>query len=130
MKKLIIIEGENDYQCETIQDIVKKLIDENYYSLTSDEKKEKMKAMALANTVNNKMTIIDEIKNDMNINGKFIIKDEITYILSLLITNNILLLERKDSNIFVNKITIKENKDNYVIINKFAKELLKKYIDI
>ena len=61
--------------------------------------------------------------------GLFIIKDEMTYILSLLMTNNIILLERKDSNIFTKSINKDNLEDNYIVVNAYAKELLSRYIE-
>ena len=119
LNNLIAIEKKNDYQCNTINELVKKLIDEKYYELTLEQRKNKMKMLAMANTLNKKMD---------NINGKFIIKDEFTYILSLLICGNIVLLEKKESNVFIKYTNVPESKDNYIIVNKFAKDILKSYL--
>ena len=127
LKKIIIIENNVQHQYDSLEDIIKELIDENYYNLSEEEKIKKMEIKALANCLNNKIKVIKEVK-DGDIEDKFIIKDEITYILSLLITGNILLLERIDSNIFTKYLDKSNFTDNYVIVNTFAKELLKKYI--
>ena len=128
LKKLIIIENGKEVQCDTLEDLVKILIDENYYNMTEKEKIEKMTMKALANTLNNKMEVTQDISKIDNIEEKFIIKDEITYILSLVKTNNVLLLERRDSNILTGSLNKEYLKDNYIIVNTFAKELLRKYI--
>ena len=73
LNNLIAIEKKNDYQCNTINELVKKLIDEKYYELTLEQRKNKMKMLAMANTLNKKMEIVDNCSCD-NINGKFIIK--------------------------------------------------------
>lgn len=127
LNNLIAIEKKNDYQCNTINELVKKLIDEKYYELTLEQRKNKMKMLAMANTLNKKMEIVDNCSCD-NINGKFIIKDEFTYILSLLICGNIVLLEKKESNVFIKYTNVPESKDNYIIVNKFAKDILKCYL--
>jgi hypothetical protein len=127
LNNLIAIEKKNDYQCNTINELVKKLIDEKYYELTLEQRKNKMKMLAMANTLNKKMEIVDNCSCD-NINGKFIIKDEFTYILSLLICGNIVLLEKKESNVFIKDTNVPESKDNYIIVNKFAKDILKSYL--
>ena len=127
LNNLIAIEKKNDYQCNTINELVKKLIDEKYYELTLEQRKNKMKMLAMANTLNKKMEIVDNCSCD-NINGKFIIKDEFTYILSLLICGNIVLLEKKESNVFIKYTNVPESKDNYIIENKFAKDILKSYL--
>ena len=126
LKKLIIIENGKEVQCDTLEDLVKILIDENYYNMTEKEKIEKMTMKALANTLNNKMKVTQDISKIDNIEEKFIIKDEITYILSLVKTNNVLLLERRDSNILTGSLNKEYLKDNYIIVNTFAKELLRK----
>jgi hypothetical protein len=127
LNNLIAIEKKNDYQCNTINELVKKLIDEKYYELTLEQRKNKMKMLAMANTLNKKMEIVDNCSCD-NINGKFIIKDEFTYILSLLMCGNIVLLEKKESNVFIKYTNVPESKDNYIIVNKFAKDILKSYL--
>lgn len=127
LNNLIAIEKKNDYQCNTINELVKKLIDEKYYELTLEQRKNKMKMLAMANTLNKKMEIVDNCSCD-NINGKFIIKDEFTYVLSLLICGNIVLLEKKESNVFIKYTNVPESKDNYIIVNKFAKDILKSYL--
>lgn len=131
LKKIILIENDKEYQCDTMQEVVKKLIDENYYNFTQEEKINKMKMLALANCLNNKKEIIEEYELDTNfsIEGKFIIKDEMTYVLSLLLTNNIILLERIDSNVFTKDLDKSNFNDNYIIVNKFAEMLLQKYIN-
>ena len=130
LKKIIIVENGKEIQCNTLEDVVKTLIDENYYNMTPFQKTEKMKMKALSNCINNKKEVVQELPVNAkeSIQDKFIIQDEITYILSLLTTNNILLLERKDSNIFTKDLNKENIKDNYIIVNTFAKELLSKYI--
>ena len=128
LKKIIIIENGKEIQCNTLEDVVRTLIDENYYNMTPFQKIEKMKMKALANCINNKKEIVQELPANEGIQDKFIIQDEITYVLSLLTTNNILLLERKDSNIFTKSLDKGKLKDNYIIVNTFAKELLSNYI--
>lgn len=129
LKKIIIIENDKKIQCDSEEEVIRLLIDNNYYELTEEEKLEKREIKAMANCINNNMKIVKEIDIDTdNIENKFIIKDEMTYILSLLMTNNIMLLERIDSNIYTGQINKSETKDNYLIVNKFAKMLLENYL--
>ena len=129
LKKIIIIENDKKIQCDSEEEVIRLLIDNNYYKLTEEKKLEKREIKAMANCINNNMKIVKEIDIDTdNIENKFIIKDEMTYILSLLMTNNIMLLERIDSNIYTGKINKSETKDNYIIVNKFAKMLLENYL--
>ena len=129
LKNLIIIENGEEIQCDDLESLVKILIDKNYYNFSDKEKKEKMKIKALANSLGMKLDIIEDFSDD-SIEGKFIIKDEITYILSLLTTNKILLLENKEADIFGKDIDKSKVQNNYIIINSFAKELLDKYSKI
>lgn len=129
LKKIIIIENNNKVQCDTEEEAIKILIDNKYYELNEKEKFEQREIKALANCINNNMKVVKDIDlNKEKIDNKFIIKDEKTYIYSLLITNNIMLLERVDSDIYTNKIKKDNIKDNYIIVNKFAKDLLKNYL--
>lgn len=116
LKNLILIEGNKDFQCNNIKELVEKIIDRNYFSLTDEERKEKLQMLSIANN-------LGEEKKD------FICKDEITYILSLIRTNKVILLEKKDANILAKEINKSDIKDNYIILNKFANELLEKHID-
>ena len=130
LKNLIIIENGKDFQYDTLEEVVKVLIDKNFYNMTEVEKIETMRIKALANNLYNKFTILECNPLDGNFEGKFIIKNEITYIYSLLMNNsNLLLLERKDSNMLTQYLDKEILKDNYIIVNSFAKELLKKYIE-
>ena len=127
LKKIIIIENNNKIQCDSEEEVVRLLIDDNYYELTEEKKLEKREIKAISNCINNDMKIVKEIDND-NIENKFIIKDEMTYIFSLLMTNNIMLLERIDSNIYTGRMNKTGLKDNYIIVNKFGKRLLESYL--
>lgn len=130
LKNIVVIENDLSIQCDTLEELVKLLIDEKYYEMTEIKKIERMEMKALANCINNKMEIIKEqdINEQENLDNKFIIKDEFTYILSLLQTNKIILLERKDASILTKDLEKDNIKDNYIIVNTFAKELLIKYL--
>ena len=121
LKKLIAIENGESYQYDTLKDLVKDLIDENFYNMQQNEKVEIMQKKAVANSFKlfegKSLGIIDKIE------------DELTYILYLLTTNNVVLLEHKESKIFTKDIDKTELEDNYIIVNSFAKELLNKRIN-
>ena len=99
LDKLIIIEGDKDYQYSTFEEIVKYLINENYYNLTKQEKENIIMKKAIENAIDKGLKII-----------------------------KIVLLEKKDSNIFNKYIKIPNNNDNYTIINTFATQVLKNYL--
>lgn len=129
LKKLIIIEGDVDYQCDSITDIIKRIIDENYYNYSNEEKKNKLNMLAIANCLGDKIEILDNINNVKELGKTIIIKDEITYFLSLLMINKMVLLERIDANLFMKKIDKSNFTDNYIIVNKYAKQLLLDYLN-
>lgn len=129
LKKIIIVEDDKKIQCDSEEEIIKLLIDDKYYELSDEEKIKRREIKAIANCINNDMEIVKDIDvKTENIEGKFIIKDEKTYVLSLLRTNNIMLLERIDSNIYTGNINKKDITDNYIIVNKFANRLLEIYL--
>ena len=127
LEELIIIENGKEKQCKSLEELVKTLISENYYEISKEEQAEKIKMRAIANTLNNRMEISEET-DENSLENKFIIKDEITYVLSLISTNKIVLLERKDADIFTKNLNKQKIEDNYIIVNKFARDLLKEYV--
>ena len=125
LDKLIIIKDDKDYQCSTFEEIVKYLINENYYNLTKQEKENIMMKKAIEKG----LKIIKNNNQIKDLNKSFIIIDEMTVILSIIKDQSkIVLLERKDSNIFNKYIKIPNNNDNYAIINTFATQALKNYL--
>ena len=128
LSKIIIIENDNKVQCDSEEEVIKLLIDKRYYELSEKEKLETREMKAIANCINNSFEIVENV-NSKDLENKFVIKDETTYVLSLLIINKIILLERIDSNIYTSSIDKSNMKDNYIIVNKFAKELLKNYLE-
>lgn len=129
LDKLIIIEGDKDYQCSTFEEIVKYLINENYYNLTKQEKENIIMKKAIEKAVDKDLKIIKNNNQIKDLNKSFIIIDEMTVILSIIKDQSkIVLLERKDSNIFNKYIKIPNNNDNYAIINTFATQALKNYL--
>ena len=55
LKKIILIENDKEYQCDTIEEVVEMLIDKNYYNLSNEEQLNKMKMKGIANCLANKM---------------------------------------------------------------------------
>lgn len=117
--KYIIIEGKNDYKCNRIEDVVRKLVDQNYYELSEIEKKEAIKRKATANILGKNLYSKENYLSD------FILDNEITYILSLLKMEIIYLLEHRDKRELTLGIDLPNDSKNYVIVNSYAQELLK-----
>ena len=132
LKNLIIIEGKNKVQCDTEIEVVKRLVDPNYYELSPKQKREKLKMKALANSFNNSMGILElnDIKEGADLENNFVLLNAHTYILSLLKTGNITLLERVGSNCFTKGLDKRKFTKNYIIVNHFANELLEGYVNL
>ena len=130
MEKLIVIEGKEKYQYKNLKRLVHCFINLNYYDMNEREKKEELEKKAVANTRqdNNKIVRISNDKNNFE-KDEFVINNEVTYILSLLRFNKIVLLEKIDANIFGRYIDKTKLSNNYIIINKFADDILEKYIN-
>lgn len=134
LKKLILIENCQSRQFSKEEDLIKYFFGSRYYNQTEEEKLKQMKLNALIKCIGTDLKVIEinrpeNPKEKVDIKNKFIIYDEKTYILSLLLTQRVMLLENIDSNIFTATLDKKRIKDNYIIVNNFAEELLDKYIN-
>ena len=130
MENLIVIEGKEKYQYENIKSLIENFINKNYFNMSKEEKEQEIEKKAIANTMLNNIKIekLKEKTSNFDDNA-FIIYDEISYILSMLKFNKIILLERTDANIFGKYIDKENIKDNYIIVNKFANEIKKNYLN-
>ncbi len=130
MKNLIVIEGDEKYQYDDLQSLVKNFINEDYYEMSKKEKENEIEKKTIANTMLEKIKTIKLEKGITEIDeNAFILYDEITFILSLAKFNKIVLLEKTDADIFGKYIDKQNFEDNYIIINKFADEIMKKYLN-
>jgi len=86
----------------------------------------KLELKAFANCMLTDKEVVKKYEGDLE--GKFIIQDEITYIYSLLLLNKVTLLESTKSNYLTGALDKTNISDNYVIVNHFAKELLENYL--
>ena len=130
MENLIVIEGKEKYQYRDMESLVENFINENYFYMAEAERKAELENRAIMNNPQNKIKIckLDNKTTNFDKNA-FIIYDEITYILSLLKFNKIILLEKTNVNIlgkYINKENIEEN---YIIINKFVDEIMQEYLE-
>ena len=130
LKNLIIIENKNYIQCDNEEELVKLLIDEDFFKLSKKERLKKMQLKAMLNSLNSKKNIIElkDLSLEENFQNKFVLIDEKTYILSLLINTNIIILENINSNVYTKYIDKSKFAKNYIIVNHFAKEILKNYL--
>lgn len=128
MENLIVIEGKEKYQYKDIKSLIENFISKNYFDMSEVERKNELEKKAIANTMQSNIKIVKLEKTGDFEENAFILYDEISYILSMLKFNKIILLERTDANIFGRYINKKNIKDNYIIINKFANEIMKEYL--
>lgn len=129
MKDLILIEGNEKYQFDTLEELIETIIHKQYYEMSENVKKEQLELKAFANCMQENIDIVSKGEKLTSIDGKFIIHDEVTYVLSLLLLNKVMLLERTNSNIFTKNLDKTNISDNYIIVNHYAKDLLKKYLE-
>lgn len=128
LNKLILIEGENYKQFSNEKELVEYMLGDNYYSLSEKEKQILISKNAIFNCYGKGIEIVKYQEKIEDLKNKFIIYDEKTYILSLLLTDQIKLLESKDANIYTKEMDKTNFEGNYIILNNFAEELLKKYL--
>lgn len=128
LKKLILIEDGEKYQLDTLEELVRRIIDNKYYEMTEEERKKKLELKAFANCMQEKIEIITNRNEEIDIEGKFVAIDEMSYIYSLLLLNKVTILESTESNVLTAKLDKADIAENYIIVNYFAKELLNKYI--
>lgn len=130
MENLIVIEGKEKYKYNDIESLIKGFINERYYNMSETEQKNELEKKAIANTIQNNIKIYNTESKAQNYDKEaFIVYDEITYILSMLKFNKIILLEKTNANIFGKYINKENITDNYIIVNKFANEIIQKYLE-
>lgn len=129
MEKLIIIEGKEKYKYDNVKDLIKDFISKDYFDISKEERDLILEKKTAANTLMDKIKVVNLNKYpDDYEDDAFILYNEISYILSLLKFNKLILLERTDANIFGRYMEKEWVQDNYIIINKFADEILKNYL--
>lgn len=130
MENLIVIEGKEKYKYNDIESMIKGFINERYYNMSETEQKNELEKKAIANTIQDNIKIYNMGSKAQNYDKEaFIVYDEITYILSMLKFNKIILLEKTNANIFGKYINKENITDNYIIVNKFANEIIQKYLE-
>lgn len=130
MENLIVIEGKEKYKYNDIKSLIKGFINERYYNMSETEQKNEIEKKAIANTIQDNIKIYNMESKAQNYDKEaFILYDEITYILSMLKFNKIILLEKTNANIFGKYINKENITDNYIIVNKFANEIIQKYLE-
>ena len=134
MDNIVIVENNEKYCFNTLEEAVKQFLGEDFYNLNDEEKYKVLRLKTVRNSVfNNNVPVVDlrqgeEISNIKN--KQYIVYDEETFFLSLAKNNDIVLYENKNANIFVKNLnkeekeTLEKLDDDYIIINFCADKLL------
>lgn len=85
LNKLILIEGENYKQFSNEKELVEYMLGDNYYSLSEKEKHILISKNAIFKCYGKGIEIVKYQEKKEDLKNKFIIYDEKTYILSLLV---------------------------------------------
>ena len=121
LKKLLLIEGRKKFQFDEEKELIEHLLGKNYYKLTKKEQMKLMSINAFFKVVGTKMKVdtlskTKEELNNMNFENTFVVYDEKTYILSLLIADRAMLLESTTSNIYTDGLDKSEIKDRKSVV--------------
>lgn len=131
MEDIIIVEGKEKYCFSEIKEGVEKFLDKDFYSLTEEEKYDKIRRKTMMNAILRKIAVKDLTKGDLvkDIKEKqYIILNEETFLLSLAKNNDIVIYEKENANKFakdIDKKNLERVADEYIRINDCADELLK-----
>lgn len=124
LKDLILIQGNNNFQANTVEEIIKQIVNENYYEMEPQKQEEELYKNALAQSLGKNAEIFNTIEEykkykDNNIlkqeKKPIILENERIYLASLInlnsekpYINGILMLENKKANIFTKDILKKD----------------------
>ena len=140
---LIVAQGKNIMQMNTLEELIDRIFGEEYKDLSDKEKLNQRYKDAMPYAVFNNMNIVYsskgivkenktfDKKTPIELEKSFIIDDEMTFLLSLCRVNDLRILERRYSNIFISSEDREEldgQDGNYVIVNKRVDKLLKRYL--
>lgn len=138
MDNIVIVENNEKYCFNTLEEAVKQFLGEDFYNLNDEDKYKVLRLKTVRNSVfNNNVPVVDLRKGEeiSNIKNKqYIVYDEETFFLSLAKNNDIVLYENKNANIFVKNLnkeekeTLEKLDDDYIIINFCADKLLENKI--
>ena len=131
MEDIIIVEGKEKYCFSEIKEAVEQFLDKDFYSLTEEEKYDKIRRKTMMNAILRKIAVKDLTKGDLvkDIKEKqYIILNEETFLLSLAKNNDIVIYEKENANKFakdIDKKNLERVADEYIRINDCTDELLK-----
>ena len=140
---LIVAQGKNVMQMNSLDELIDRVFGDEYRNLNKKEKLKMRYNKAIFQAMLNNMKVLYSpkviIKKDRTFDNHtpyeidkcFIIDDETTFLLSLCKVNDLRILEREDSNIFLSdedRKEIKSDEGNYVFINKRVDQIMSRHI--
>lgn len=140
---LIVAQGKKLMQMDTLEELIEKVFGDEYKDLSEKEKLQLRYKNALIQAMFNNMDVVYSpkgiVKKDKTfdtqtpyqLENSFVIDDETTYLLSLCKVDDLRILERKNSNIFISdedREELKGEDGNYVIVNKRVDNIMNRYL--
>lgn len=140
---LIVAQGKKLMQMDTLEELIEKVFGDKYKDLSEKEKLQLRYKNALIQAMFNNMDVVYSpkgiVKKDKTfdtqtpyqLDNSFVIDDETTYLLSLCKVDDLRILERKDSNIFISdedREELEGEDGNYVIVNKRVDKIMNRYL--
>lgn len=123
MKNIIVITDKDSCKMDTKEELIGLFLGYDYFNLSKEKQKERLLEKASFNSFNS-MDLV-KLTDDFDRNKPYILIDnEINYILSLLKINNFMILESRNSRVFVRDFMREETSDNYFIINNYVDRIL------
>lgn len=123
MKNIIVISDKNSCMINTKEELIELFLGYDYFVLNDEKRKERLLEKASISTFNSVPLV--KVTDDFDKTKPYILIDsEINFILSLLKLNNIIILENRNSNVFIKDFMKNETGDNYFIINNYIDKIL------
>lgn len=124
MKNIIVITDDNYCKIDNENELIELFLGYDYFILNKEKQKERLLEKANQNSFGGSIKMVS-LNNKFNKNEPFILIDnEKNYILSLLKQNKFMILENRNSNVFILDEMKKETTDNYFIINNYVDKIL------
>ena len=133
-KNYVVVEYEKKYEFDKIEDIIKSILGEDYYNLSEEEKYKKLKLNTFMNAGIKNIPIIEmkDTKQTPNIENEiYILKDEMTFLLSLAKNKDIVIFEKESNKVLAKDIdttNLRKVSEEYIVINDCANQILEKEI--
>lgn len=126
MNNLIVITKDNTYKLNNYKELYTLFLGEDYFNLDKEAQIERIKQKAKIYSLQENFQLASINDNYDKEKPYILIDNEINYILSIIKLYNILILENRNSNIFIKDFMKQETQDNYFIINNYIDKILYK----